>query len=110
MHGCEGDSKCFSIIRGAIAALEGLEMIDEAWAKPVRGMVRAEMTRRGMGYGELAAALSKLGVEENERNLRNKVARGTFSAPFLIQCLLAMDVSELKLDPTLFPKPRTVLL
>lgn len=77
--------------------------IDEAWAKPVRGLLRAEMTRRGIGYAELADALGKLGVEENERNVRNKVARGTFSAPFLVQCLLALGVRELRLDPDMFP-------
>lgn len=79
-------------------------MIDERWAEPVRRIVRVEMTRAGLTYAELLEALKGIGVDgENERNLRNKVARGTFSAVFLVQCLIAMRVTELRLDEKSFP-------
>lgn len=64
----------------------------------VRGVIRAEMERRGLKYSELAKRLAKIGVDENERNLRNKVARGTFSAAFFVQCLEAIGVETLRLD------------
>jgi hypothetical protein len=37
----------------------------------------------------------RYGVEDNEHNLRNKVARGSFSATFFLQCLAAMDCQQL---------------
>jgi hypothetical protein len=73
-------------------------MDDVTAAKWARGTVRAEMARRGMTYAALAAALRSRGLDENERNLRTKVARGTFSAAFFFQCMEAIGVGSLDLD------------
>lgn len=62
-------------------------------------VIRVEMTKLNIGYRELAAALGDLGVVEEEKNLRNKIARGTFSAAFLITCLAAMKVKKIDLEP-----------
>ena len=53
---------------------------------------------RGMTYAGLAERLATLGVDDNKRNLRNKVSRGKFTAGFLLQCLTAMDVQSLRLS------------
>lgn len=66
-----------------------------AW---VTGTIRAVMVKRRVTYAGLVARLAALGVDENERNLRNKVARGTFSAVFFVQCLEALGLDSLKLD------------
>ena len=42
--------------------------------------------------------LSEKGIEDNERNLRNKVSRGKFTAGFLLQCLSALGVKGLPLE------------
>jgi len=47
---------------------------------------------------QLAQRLSEHGVEDNERNLRNKVARGKFTAGFFLLCLHALGSSHLYLD------------
>lgn len=60
------------------------------WQAEVKGMLRAEMTRRGITYDQLAAKLSEIGVKADPHVLRNKVARGGFSAVFFVQCLRAM--------------------
>lgn len=60
----------------------------------VRNSLKAEMAKRGMSFRDLASALERIGVEEDERNLRNKVARGTFSAAFYLQCLRSMGASR----------------
>lgn len=60
--------------------------------------IRGEMGRRGLSYRDLAERLATIGVEENERNLRNKVARGTFSATFWVQCMVAMGVASVAFD------------
>nr|WP_277020362.1 DUF6471 domain-containing protein [Aurantimonas coralicida] len=55
------------------------------------------MARRGVTYAQLANRLAEIGVDENERNLRNKVSRGKFTAGFLLQCLTAIGVQQLQL-------------
>lgn len=61
-------------------------------------VIKIEMTKRNMGYRELAAALANVGVDIEEKVLRNKVARGTFSAAFLMTCMIAMQVKLLDLS------------
>jgi Domain of unknown function (DUF6471) len=68
------------------------------WAEDVKRLLRAEMTRRGITYEELAERLAVIGVRDTAVNLRNKVARGRFSAVFLVQCLTAMGSRALRLS------------
>ena len=76
----------------------------DAWARDAggrrwaTGVIRAHMVKRGISYADLAERLALVGIEENERNLRNKVARGTFSAAFLAECLTAIGVRHLEID------------
>jgi hypothetical protein len=71
---------------------------EEEGVQWVRGTVRAVMVKRRFTYAQLVDRLAELGIEENERNLRNKVARGTFSAVFFVACLEAMGVERLALE------------
>lgn len=57
------------------------------WARKI---IQREMLELDLTYGDLAKLLNEAGIEENERNLRNKVARGEFSASFLLMCMKAM--------------------
>lgn len=68
------------------------------WEDKARGILRAEMAKRGITYAQLAEKLAEIGIEDNERNLRNKVSRGKFTAGFLLQCLSAIGCSSLHLD------------
>lgn len=68
------------------------------WEEKAKGLLRAEMARRGVTYAQLVDRLAAIGIEDNERNLRNKVSRGKFTAGFLLQCLSAMGSSSLHLD------------
>ncbi|UTP39805.1 DUF6471 domain-containing protein [Phenylobacterium sp. LH3H17] len=80
------------------------EALETEWQARVKGMLRAEMVKRNMKTADLISVLRRWGIEENERNLRNKIARGTFSATFFVQCLVAMDCQTLRLDGE-FPNP-----
>ena len=71
---------------------------EDEWTNLVKGLLRAEMTRRGIKYEQLAEKLAELGVKDSAVNIRNKVARGGFSATFFVRCLKAMGVKELRLD------------
>lgn len=65
------------------------------WEAKARGMIRAEMARQGITYSQLAERLESIGVHEDERNLRNKVSRGKFTAAFLLQCLSSLGTTRL---------------
>lgn len=66
------------------------------WEQLVKNMLRAEMMRRGISYELLATKLAAIGIEDNVLNLRNKVARGRFTATFFAQCLVAIGVNDLQ--------------
>lgn len=81
-------------------AMEDRSAIDDtSWERLVKNMLRAEMMRRGVSYEQLVARLAEIGVEDNVLNLRNKVARGRFTAPFFAQCLVALGVTSLQIPP-----------
>jgi len=67
------------------------------WAEDVKRLLRAEMARRGITYDQLAEKLAVIGIEDSSVNIRNKVARGKFTATFLVQCLTAMGARSLRL-------------
>ncbi len=67
----------------------------EALAK---NLLKAELKRRGVTYAHLASKLSEIGVQETERNIANKIARGGFTAAFFVQCLIAIGCSVLRLE------------
>ena len=62
-----------------------------------KNLLKAELKRRGVTYAGLAEKLAGIGVSENERNLNNKISRGGFTAAFLLQCLQAVGVTDLRL-------------
>ncbi len=68
------------------------------WEERAKGLLRAEMARKGVTYAGLAERLAEIGIEDNERNLRNKVSRGKFTAGFLLQCLKSLETEYLRLD------------
>jgi hypothetical protein len=68
------------------------------WQAQAKGLIRAELARRNLGYKELAERLTAIGVKETERNLSNKINRGTFTVVFLLQVMGALGVKNLQLD------------
>ena len=68
------------------------------WGARTKGILKAELKRRNVSYRKLAEKLEPLGVKETERNIANKIARGSFTAVFLLQCLEAIGARKLRLD------------
>jgi len=68
------------------------------WQEAVKGMIRAELARRNLSYRILAERLAAIGVIETERNLSNKINRGTFTAVFFFQIMKAIGVTSLHLN------------
>jgi hypothetical protein len=69
---------------------------EDEWVEEVKRLLRAEMARRGVTYQGLAERLAAIGVRDTAVNLRSKVARGRFSAVFLVQCLTAIGARTLR--------------
>ena len=70
---------------------------DSEWTAKVKGILKAELKRRNVSYAQLVAKLEQFGVKETEANIRNKIARGGFSAVFFVQCLDAIGCETLHL-------------
>lgn len=75
-----------------------VNMADIEWSERAKGLLKAELKRRNVGYRELAEKLTLMGIPETERNIANKISRGGFTAAFLIQCLKAIGCSTLRLE------------
>ena len=73
-------------------------MRDDDWAERAKGLLKAELKRRNIGYRELADKLTADGTPESERNIANKISRGGFTAAFFLQCLSAIGCQSLRLD------------
>ena len=71
--------------------------ITQAFETKVKNLLKGELKRRGITYAQLAAKLADIGVQENERNLNNKISRGGFTAAFLIQCMAAIGAHTVRL-------------
>jgi hypothetical protein len=70
---------------------------DRDWTAYTKGLLRAEMVKRNLSYRDLVEKLASMGLRETEANLRNKISRGGFTGTFLIQCLAAMGIKEIRL-------------
>ncbi|WP_138513385.1 DUF6471 domain-containing protein [Maricaulis alexandrii] len=70
--------------------------LDAARAKWAKWTIFSAMKNAGLTYRDLKKRLELIGVFEDERVLRNKVARGTFSAAFFCECLAVLGVNEIQ--------------
>ena len=70
---------------------------EKEWEDRVKGMLKAELKRRGVTYADLVGNLAAIGVMDSEPNIRNKISRGKFTAVFLVQCLEAIGAREVRL-------------
>ncbi len=67
------------------------------WAIKAKNILKAELKRKGITYGQLAERLRAMGTEMGEQSLNNKISRGGFSAAFFLQCLEAAESTTIHL-------------
>ena len=70
---------------------------EKQWEERVKTLLKVELKRQNVTYAELVGKLADIGVMDSEPNIRNKISRGKFTAVFLIQCLTAIGVNEVRL-------------
>ena len=68
------------------------------WQALVKGLLKTELKRRDLSYADLAEKLAVIGVKENERNISNKISRGSFTAVFFVQCMEAIGCKTIHLE------------
>lgn len=74
-------------------------MADETvWDARAKGLLKAELARRGVTYAQLAEKLKAIGVNETTASITNKINRGRFTAVFLLQCLDVLGCSYIRID------------
>ena len=71
---------------------------EKEWQEQVKTLLKVELKRKNVTYAELVGKLADIGVMDSEPNIRNKISRGKFTAVFLVQCLTAIGVSDLRLN------------
>lgn len=74
------------------------DVAGKEWEDKVKGLLKAELKRKGVTYAGLVGKLADIGVMDSEPNIRNKLARGKFTAVFLLQCMEAIGASSLRLS------------
>jgi Domain of unknown function (DUF6471) len=67
------------------------------YEEKAKNLLKAELKRRGVTYGQLVEKLAAIGVTETERNLNNKISRGGFTAAFMLQCMHSIGANDLRL-------------
>lgn len=67
------------------------------WEQKAANLLKAQLKLKGVTYSQLAEKLEAMGVHEKEANIRNKLSRGKFSAAFMLQCLSAIEVTDLRM-------------
>lgn len=67
------------------------------WTAKVKGLLKGELKRRDLTYSQLVEKLAEIGVRDTEVNIRNKIARGGFTAVFLLQVMTAVGAKSLRL-------------
>jgi hypothetical protein len=68
------------------------------WRAHVKGLLKAELKRRNLSYADLADKLRAVGVKDTERNISNKISRGSFTAVFFVQCMEAIGCRAVNLE------------
>jgi hypothetical protein len=72
--------------------------VTQKYEAEAKNLLKAELKRKGVTYAQLAERLAEIDIQENERNLNNKISRGGFTAAFLLQCLEAVGAREVRLE------------
>jgi hypothetical protein len=71
---------------------------EKEWGDRVRRFLKAELKRANVGYKELAERLTAHGLQETEVTITGKLARGAFSAAFLLACLAVLELEGVRLE------------
>jgi len=70
----------------------------DPYIEQAKNILRAELRRQGFTYKDLANALGEKGVLETDRNIANKISRGTFTAAYFLMVLDVIGCKTLRVS------------
>lgn len=76
----------------------GIAASEKELAGKAARFLKAEMKRAGVTYAELARRLKDHGLEETEASITSKLARGTFSATFMLAVAAALSLATITIE------------
>jgi hypothetical protein len=68
------------------------------WDDKAKRLLKSEMVKRGYTNADLVGLLNEIGVEETKASIDSKISRGSFSATFLLQCLIVIGCHKLEIE------------
>ena len=75
-----------------------VQLSEADWKKRASNLLKAELKKRDIGYGELCNRLQKIGLSETVASITTKTNRGTFSFAFFLQCMQVIGVLTFHLE------------
>lgn len=78
------------MIQASNLGIQVAERKTRIWQAKVKGLLKAELKKRNLSYADLAKKLAEIGIKDSERNISNKISRGSFTAVFFVQCMKAV--------------------
>jgi hypothetical protein len=70
---------------------------EKEYAEKIRRFLKVELKRADLSYKDFAEKLTAHGLEETEVGIASKLARGTFSATFLLAALAVLQLEGMRL-------------
>jgi len=68
------------------------------WEVAAKSLLKSEMLHFEVDYAQLSERMEKMGIPNiSSDNLRSKINRGSFSATFLIQALIAIGCDDINI-------------
>lgn len=70
----------------------------DPWCQLAAQILKDLMYLKRVDYQRLSRMLVSVGIDENPRQVSNKISRGKFSLVFFLQCLKALEVDGLEVN------------
>lgn len=70
----------------------------DPWCQLAAQIIKDLMYLKRVDYQRLSRMLVGVGVDENPRQVSNKISRGKFSLVFFLQCLKALEVDGFEVN------------
>lgn len=68
------------------------------WDDKAKRLLKSELVKRGVSNTDLVFLLNEIGVEETKAGIDSKISRGSFSATFLLQCLIVIGCQKIEIE------------
>lgn len=68
------------------------------WDDKAKRLLKSELVKRGVSNTDLVLLLKEIGIVETKGSVDSKISRGSFSATFLLQCLIVIGCHKIDIE------------